>query len=313
MTVATDSLRCAAWARAEDVSPIGTAGTYAGFLLLEWPLPWPRDIGEVAELAPLVSAMAGTGIRLQGLVPLFSDQAARRAVLYRRPDLEWFAGYDRTERIVPADRLVDTAVELVSTGAGDPEWARATVTDDVLVCGHGRRDVCCGSMGTALIAELSKDPARFGGTVRLWRTSHTGGHRFAPTGIVLPQGTVWAFLDADALRRIVARSGPLDNLLPRYRGCPGIGPQGGQALERAAFGEIGWSWLDHRRRVVDLGGDRLRLEAIAPDGAKLAWEGTVVSGRDLPIPECGKPLAEATKTETEVSVINVRRVAAGST
>jgi hypothetical protein len=299
--------RCSAWAREQQVEPIGTAGWYAGFLLVEWPLPWPKDIADVPELAPVVAACAEHGYRLQGLVPLFADEAARRAVLYRRPDERWFAGYERVERIVRATRLVEAATTLATTGKGDPEWARAAITDDVLVCGHGRRDVCCGSRGAALITELSGDPARFGGTVRLWRTSHTGGHRFAPTAIVLPQGTMWAFLDADALRRVTFRHGELDDLLPRYRGCAGIGPAAVQALEREAFADVGWEWLDWKRHgSVDDGGG-VRLEAESPTGEQASWTGRAVAGRTLPVPVCGQPLEAAEKTETEIGVEAVAR------
>ena len=240
-------------------------------------------------------------------MPLFADERARRAVLYAKADPDWFSVYTRSERIVPADRLVAAAVELATTGTGDPDWARAAITDDVLVCGHGRRDVCCGSSGTALVAELSADPARFGGTIRLWRTSHTGGHRFAPTAIVLPQGTVWAYLDADALRRITFHRGALDDLLPRYRGCAGVGPAAVQALEREAFGEIGWEWLDWRRRgSVDDGGG-VHLEAESPAGERASWTARAVAGRILPVPVCGQPLEVAAKTETEIGVEAVTR------
>jgi hypothetical protein len=300
--------RCSVWAREERVEPVGTAGSYAGFLLVEWPLPWPRDIGEIPELAPVVAACAAADVRLQGLVPLFSDEEARRAILYRKPEAEWFAGYERVERIVTADRLVDAAAGLVTTGDGDPSWARAAITDDVLVCTHGRRDICCGSKGTALANELSDDPARFGGTVRLWRTSHTGGHRFAPTAIVLPHGTVWAFLDADALRRITFRDGRLDDLLPRYRGCAGVGPAAVQALEREAFAELGWEWLGWRRRGSLDGDGSVRLEAESPTGEKVAWTARAVTGRTLPVPMCGQSLDMAEKTETEVGVEAVARV-----
>ena len=63
------SLRCSAVIREAGVDPIGTAGTYRGYLLLEWPLPWPRDLSEIPELSPVLEALAGTGLRLQGLVP----------------------------------------------------------------------------------------------------------------------------------------------------------------------------------------------------------------------------------------------------
>lgn len=76
---------------------------------------------------------------------------------------------------------------------------------DVLICTHGRRDVCCGKFGTALALRAEK--VLRGTGVRIRRTSHLGGHRFAPTALVLPEGTLWAFADDDLLVRLIERSG----------------------------------------------------------------------------------------------------------
>jgi len=301
------SLRCSQVIREAGVDPVGTAGSYHGFLLLEWPLPWPRDLSEVPALEPVHAALAGTGLRLQGLVPLFGDGEARRVICYRRPRGTGFAGYERAEHLVPEERVVDAAIELARGGDGDPAWARAPITDDVLVCTHGRRDVCCGSQGTALVLELSADPTRFGGSIRLWRTSHTGGHRFAPTGIVLPQGTVWAHLDADALRRITRREGPLDDLLPRYRGCPAVGPPAVQALEREAFAEIGWEWLDWHRWGEAGDDGTATVTGESPGGDRRTWTAEVEVARMVPVPECGLPIDAAKKSEPELRVRAVVR------
>ncbi len=61
--------------------------------------------------------------------------------------------------------------------------------------------------------------------VRLWRTSHTGGHRFAPTALVLPSATLWAWADVDLLDRVVGAHGPLSEVVGRYRGCATLGPR----------------------------------------------------------------------------------------
>ena len=284
--------RCAQWARSVGVDPVGTAGCVRGFLLLDWPLPWPRDASEIEPLAPVHAALEGTGIRLQLVVPR-PDRETRSIVVHRQPDDAdgWFTGFQRRSCDAAPGEVVEAAVELVA-GGGDADVDAV----DVLVCGHGSRDRCCGSAGTALA--LSALAA--GTAVR--RTSHTGGHRFAPTGLLLPVGTSWAFLDEDALYRLLHRQGPLDDLLPRYRGCPGLGFPAVQALERVAFGEIGWSWLDHSRRGTDLGGGRVRLDAVAPDGRALHWEAEVTRGRVLPVPECGNDPALAPKSEAELVV-----------
>lgn len=298
-------LRCAAWARTEAVDPIGTAGSYAGFLGVDWRRPWPRDVSEVGALAPLVAGTAERGFRLQGLLPVDGAKTAR-VVLYQAGPGPGFDTYRRSEAACAPDEVVAAALDLL-----DRDRAAATAAPpgaDVLVCTHGRRDICCGSRGTALLGEIEEAGALSEAT-RLWATTHTGGHRFAPNAIVLPEGTVWGFLDADRLRRIVSRQGPVDDLLPHYRGCAGLPSPALQALERAVLGEVGWALFDCRRTGRDLGGGRVHLEVTDPDGAVRAWEAVVEVGRLLPIPECGYPLTAAKKAEAEQVVRGLRRVA----
>lgn len=65
-----------------------------------------------------------------------------------------------------------------------------------LVCAHGRRDRCCGTLGSAVFRALQ---AR---GVEVWQTSHLGGHRFAACALSLPHGLMYGRLrpeHADAL------------------------------------------------------------------------------------------------------------------
>ena len=50
---------------------------------------------------------------------------------------------------------------------------------------------------------LADAPSLANPDVRLWRTSHTGGHRFAPTAIALPSASLWAWADAALLAQVV--------------------------------------------------------------------------------------------------------------
>jgi hypothetical protein len=282
MDVATETpVRCAPWTREQGVDPIGSMGIYESFLLVEWPLPWPRDIGEVPALGELRGELAAAGCRLQGVVPP-GDSAQRRVVRYFR-DSSPFVRFERRELVVAPSEVIAAARQLLAdptgaqTGApagdapaGDTATGDAATGDaaagrtaapvdpspeavvDVLVCTHGRRDRCCGSMGTELALELVADPDRLGPLARARRTSHTGGHRFAPTAMVLPDGTGWAFADMDpdgTVRFHVERSGATDT-----------------------------------------------------------WEATVGTGRVLPVPECGAPVGAARKTATEFVVGEVRRL-----
>lgn len=297
--LAGPGLLCSSAARDQHLDPIGTAGCHRGYLLVEWPLPWPRDLSDDPALGVVVALVKSAGMRLQGLVPV-SASGPSRVIAYRWPS-GGGARFERTELAVDPGEVVPAAVAILD------EPPSADEITDVLVCTHGRRDRCCGSLGTALALELLADSRQLGEDVRVWRTSHAGGHRFAATAVVLPQGTAWAFCDKAALARIVSKSGPLDDLLPRYRGCAGMASPVIQALERAVFGEVGWSLLDMVRHGRQLGGDRAELVVEDPNGERSVWEAVVRVDREVPTPSCGLPMELATKTEPQLVVERLRR------
>jgi hypothetical protein len=232
-------------------------------------------------------------------------------ILYRWAGDGPYSGYQRWETragdslSLAVDRLLD-GVE--SSGTNGDHGRGSSQSTDVLVCTHGRRDVCCGSAGTDLALRLAASGPTPG--VTTWRTSHTGGHRFAPTVVVLPQGTGWAYMDPVLVGQVLDRSVPFQDLAPHYRGCAGLGSAQAQAVEREVLIEVGWELLDRPRSAFPTGetsadgGGVLRLEAGAD-----RWEAVVRPGRSLPVPDCMKPLAEAKKTETEWVVSDLRGVA----
>ena len=237
-------------------------------------------------------------MRLQGLVPA-TESGPRRAIAYRWPPAGG-ARFQRSELVVDPGELVAAAVAVLHQAPLRDEIV------DVLVCTHGRRDRCCGSLGTALFQELTADPGLLGQGVRVWRTSHTGGHRFAPTAIVLPEGTAWAFCDTAALADIVQQKGALGDLLPRYRGCSGMATPALQALERAVLAELGWPLFTMTRYGVELGGGRTELVVEGPAGERVVWQGFVRVATTIPVPDCGQAIEFAAKTEPQLVVEGLR-------
>ena len=58
------------------------------------------------------------------------------------------------------------------------------------MCTHSKRDRCCALRGRPIAAHLADIlPAN-----AVWECSHTGGHRFAPVGIMLPTGYTYGRL-----------------------------------------------------------------------------------------------------------------------
>lgn len=288
--------------RALGVDPVGTAGDGRGYLLVDVALPWPREVSAMPGLAPVLAAADAAELRVQTTVP--APGTAHRVVAHRHRGEHpgWFAGYERVEVEVAPGDVVEAAVAL----AADRFAGAPTNAVDVLVCAHGARDVCCGSGGTALALALLADDLP---GVRVVRTSHTGGHRFAPTAFVLPTGTAWAHVGVDTLRRILARTGPLDDLLARYRGSTGIGAGPAQAAERAAFAAVGWGWLDRRRRATVGSDGTVVVEVDGGDDGHRAWRVEVAPGDAAPVPDCGRPVGPATRTERQWLVTGVAEIA----
>lgn len=311
---------CSEWARSQHLDPAGTAGHYKGFLLVEHPLPWPSDASLAGGLAGVSELAASAGLRLQLLYgerqPVRTGDGRRRVVCYRQVRQGWAGKLARTERVVPAGEVLEAATELVSAPVVAARPAGEDALVDVLVCTHGQRDACCGAKGMGLFTELVEDPlATEDVPVRLWRTSHTGGHRFAPSAVVLPGATMWAYAD-DALLREAARAtaGEAGTAPHHYRGCATLGSPRGQALERAVFAEVGWALLRDDRHLSEAPdapqapkapAGRLRLETRANG----VWEGTVREARRVPQPECRSDPATATKYGVEWAVEDLRLVA----
>jgi hypothetical protein len=298
-------MRCAAWRRGVGVDPIGTARVCHGVVLVEWPVPWPRDVAEVAALAEPVRVAGERGLAVQ-LVADPTPGDLRRVVVYRRPDPVAFAAFDRHEVAVRPDEVVDAATALAREATVAGPGVGPSV-NDVLICTHGRRDVCCGSLGSTLFSELQRATRLDHAVTRVWRTSHLGGHRFAATVLILPTGTMWAFADADLVARVLGRVGPVADVLARYRGSVVLEPHQ-QVLERYAFAEVGWSWLDHSRRGDALRSGRIRVVGERPgSGEAIAWSAAPDAGRRLPVPDCGTDPVSASAFESEVVLRDVRR------
>lgn len=80
-----------------------------------------------------------------------------------------------------------------------PGWGRTDPDPLLLVCANGRRDRCCGHAGRRLAESLWNRP----GGDRVLTCTHLGGHRFAPTALLLPSGALHGRLSLDAAAGLV--------------------------------------------------------------------------------------------------------------
>ncbi|SEA01470.1 hypothetical protein SAMN02910418_00706 [Bowdeniella nasicola] len=201
------SERCSMGSAGIDEIAAGTAARATCWVMLEQPGAWGRKAVTQSDLDPEL------GARIDALV----SSVGGRFGLIREPN----------KRVSESD---DKRVLLIAGGlSGEPWLVRGTVTDPAklerltpealtsptpdavlalfyrfvvsreavaLVCTNGTRDLCCALEGRPVAIEAAQQR---GGLV--FETSHTGGHRFAPTGVLLPSGFTFARASAE---RVVA-------------------------------------------------------------------------------------------------------------
>lgn len=287
------------------IDPIGTAGHYRHFVLVEWRLPWKRDLFDDQALAEVQLAVEraterSEPTRVLGLVPgtgSGSPAGTARIIRYSHTG----SAYDRTEAMVELDRFADTIVEVVDGAQPAPLHDPGDVRD-LLICSHGRRDRRCGAEGLKLFERLA---SRWE-DVRVWRISHTGGHRFAPTGISFPEGWFWGNLDAQICEQIVARTGDRAELAHHLRGNAAL-PPAGQILDRDAWVELGWPWAARPRaaELEELDEERtaVTLSPLRGAGARSAIIGV---GRRVPTMACDSACDDASLTTPELAVLDAK-------
>lgn len=188
-----DREHCALLSRELGEQLGGTGPVVGGWVALEHPGPWSPKAPTDVELGPLAAHLDVAGVRVQLIRPVHHQhvplpQPTGHTVLLAH------AGVDPSERWVErvvvddlaglADLDPTTVLRPTRPGLGE------VVDHDVwLVCVHARRDACCAVHGRPVAAAL--DAAG----IEVWETTHTGGHRFAATAVVLPDGLSLGRLD----------------------------------------------------------------------------------------------------------------------
>jgi hypothetical protein len=243
----------------------GTAAAAQAWLCIEQSGPYGPDALRESHLdhevgTELVRRAGGSGVRLQ-LVRRPGRHAdehrpgVRRQVFlaYTQPGATWLVhGHVDDPR-----ELLDLDLDALGAGAR-PSFGRLDDRPLLLVCTNGRRDVCCALRGRPIAAELAR---RYGEQV--WETTHTGGHRFAPTAVVLPTGYLYGRLDAGFAERLLLGAVEGRMVSERGRGRSTWSPAGqvAELAVRELTGEAGSDALLVDEELVDGADWRVRVWA----------------------------------------------------
>ena len=194
----------------------GTAPEAVAWLALEQNGPWGAKALTQSHLDPevgraLEDRAAATGVR-PALIrrpgrhadPHGPEPTRRVLVAHTRPGGTWLLEGVVTD----PSTLLD--LDWAALSAGDLDGVRRSLpssrpTDrpQLLVCTNAKRDVCCAVKGRPVaMGAAAAHPGQ------VWEVTHTSGHRFAPTTVLLPSGTLHGRVDvalAGELLRTAAR------------------------------------------------------------------------------------------------------------
>jgi hypothetical protein len=263
--------RCAAISADLEEPQAGTAATAAAWVCLEQPGPWGRDALTQSRLDPVLGAELGRRAADAGVRVLLIRRPGRHADTHHdAPRRVYLAattpGRPRLEQADLDDPAVLLDLDFAALAAGHPTGlGRPAAGPLLLVCANSRRDVCCALWGRPLAEHLAATRPD-----AVWECTHTGGHRFAPTGVLLPTGYTYGRLDTGFAAGLLDHAARGHVVTDRCRGRSTHGPHG-QVAELAVRDLIG-----EHRDVLTVRGDTVHHV----DGR--AWRVTV-SGRELPL------------------------------
>jgi len=284
---------CSTLSRTAAESLIGSAPAAIGWVCLEQDGPWGAKAWTSSHLDPAVGAAverlaADHGvrpslIRRPGRHPDLGGPSSRSVlVAHSTPGASWLlAG------TVPAPAHL-LALDWAAVASGDADAVAASLPGlvpappQLLVCTNGARDTCCARLGRPVAATAAR---RLPG--RVWEVTHTSGHRFAPTTVLLPSGSLHGrVLDAEALLRAES-AGTL--VLTGYRGRS-VWPCEGQVAEEHVRRSFAITGLDDLR----VSGSGREWSVSHRDGRR--WQVGVTAYDDGERPEsCGKDARSVTR------------------
>lgn len=240
---------CSVDSTASHESTVGSAWYTPELFICELPLPWLGDTLKSrnipAGLDELVYRRYETHGYNWGLVGCAPDDAYSVPGYYRlmhctvSPDS--LGRFQRRMFLVPQAHMTNAMAALFNGEVYPLMEEVQDDTRDVLLCTHGSVDTCCATFGYPLYALMRKMADNTGSNVRVWRATHFGGHRFAPTFLDLPSGRYWGRVTPQDASALLHQTQPAASFRHLYRGSATMPEPMTQAIEAEILAHTGWA------------------------------------------------------------------------
>lgn len=279
---------CADYSRKIGEEIIWNKANHSTYVLIECPMPWaPNAFDSISiprNLKKLVDEVKWQQPSVQFLL-LEPDRLASQGtkiLIFDKEESGLLNGYRRQEfNVETLDQVADVVRKSLVGEVPECE-SKKSQTRDILVCTHGSHDQCCARYGNPFYQEaLATISTLSFSNVRIWKASHFGGHRFAPTIIDFPEGRYYGVLDQESFKSILTRTGDIKCLNRIYRGW-GLLPSPLQIMERELIFQYGWDWFNYKvagsiiEQYLDKNVIQAELTFEKPDGSKYTYRAELV-------------------------------------
>lgn len=244
----TSTITCSVGSLAAGEQLAGSAPEALAWVALEQSGPWgmnaltgshlDKSLGREIEGAAFAHQTRASLIRRPGR---HADTQANTLqdprhllVAFTHPDNTWLLEgvIDSPEHVLLLDWAALQRGDIEAVRRSLPSLVRSD-RSHLLVCTNGARDVCCATKGRPVALGLGKLFAE-----NIWEVTHTSGHRFAPTTVLLPAGTLHGRLDIAAAADVLRAAERGDTVLQGSRGRS-TWPAAAQVAELAVREETG--------------------------------------------------------------------------
>ncbi|MCA1991731.1 MAG: sucrase ferredoxin [Coleofasciculus sp. S288] len=288
---------CSEFSRQAGEDIIGSGTNYQTYILVECPAPWESEAFEskaVPEnLRSLVNEVERAKLPIRFLLienPASKSGDRTKLLIYDKKKEKLTNGYRKKE--FSLDNIDQVAAIIRKYLAGEiPDWysqvdvGNEEATRDILVCTHGSHDKCCARYGNPFYRQAISAVCELQlSHIRIWKASHFGGHRFAPTMIDFPDGRYYGVLDRESFKSILTRTGDIKCLNRVYRGW-GILPNPLQVLERELILRHGWDWFNYKvaSRIIEQNSDYnvIHLDNLKSDSNVISLDNRLRLDKDV--------------------------------
>lgn len=299
---------CAIISAQQQEDPIGSAPNHRRYLLVEVPTPWEANAEDSRHFPAGLSEVLRHCAEQSGKFRFLAfDSDAHRSpagtvrVFYFHAPPPPAAFFEKQEYVVPSDRLNALVEAILTNSKALSDFAGhlqpSAHVRELFVCTHGTHDACCAKFGYPIYKHLQDTyGGNARGNIRVWRTSHFGGHRHAPTLIDFPEGRYWARANPEMLAALIERKGNFADFARHYRGWGMIGTYA-QVAEREIFSKIGWEWIQYRKEaeIAESGDEsaQVRIRYQTPGGETGVYEAEVYVSGKVKFGGCGSEWQEA--------------------